>query len=154
MKKLEYIKKLKGDASFRKFFRKKNKEKSSIIVYAKKEKRKNLLIYDSINRVLNKNNILAPKLYEENYKKDYIVIQDFGNETIYKILNKNNNKLQYFKKIIKLLIKIQSIKDKKIKNFKKKQWPPMRCGPRWNSSSRGSPSRCPSKWSSTGSRAT
>ena len=123
MKNLEYVKKLKGDASFRKFFRKKNKKKTSIIVYAKKEKKKNLLIYDSINKVLKKNNILAPKLYEENYKKDYIVIQDFGDETIYEIFNKyNSNKFRYFRKIIKLLTKIQSIKDKNIKNFKKKNY--------------------------------
>ena len=123
MKNLEYVKKLKGDASFRKFFRKKNKKKTSIIVYAKKEKKKNLLIYDSINKVLKKNNILAPKLYEENYKKDYIVIQDFGDETIYEIFNKyNSNKFRYFRKIIKLLTKIQSIKDKNIKNFKKKSY--------------------------------
>ena len=123
MKNLGHVKKLKGDASFRKFFRKKNKKKTSIIVYAKKEKKKNLLIYDSINKVLKKNNILAPKLYEENYKKDYIVIQDFGDETIYEIFNKySSNKFQYFRKIIKLLTKIQSIKDKNIKNFKKKSY--------------------------------
>ncbi len=57
MKNLGHVKKLKGDASFRKFFRKKNQKKTSIIVYAKKEKKKNLLIYDSINKVLKKNNI-------------------------------------------------------------------------------------------------
>ncbi len=34
------LKKIKGDASFRSFHRKKNDEKSSIIVYAKKEKEK------------------------------------------------------------------------------------------------------------------
>ena len=123
MKNLGHVKKLKGDASFRKFFRKKNKKKTSIIVYAKKEKKKNLLIYDSINKILKKNNILAPKLYEENYKKDYIIIQDFGDKTIYEIFNKySSNKFQYFRKIIKLLTKIQSIKDKNIKNFKKKSY--------------------------------
>ena len=37
---------IKGDASFRKFFRKKTKKKSSIIIISKKEKTKNLLIYD------------------------------------------------------------------------------------------------------------
>ena len=35
---------IKGDASFRKFYRRKNKQKTSIIVYAKKQKEKNLLI--------------------------------------------------------------------------------------------------------------
>ena len=79
---------IKGDASFRKFFRKKNNNKTSILVFAKKEKFKNLLVYDAINKVLNKNKILAPKLYKENYNMNYIEIQDFGNETIFGKLNK------------------------------------------------------------------
>ena len=115
--------KIKGDASFRKFFRKKKNNNTSIIVFAKKEKFKNLLIYDAINKILIKNKILAPKLYEENYSKNYIEIEDFGNETLFKRLNKNkNNKFSYFKKVINLLNKIQLIKTKKIKNFKDKNY--------------------------------
>ncbi len=115
--------KIKGDASFRKFFRKKNNNYTSIVVIAKKEKLKNLLIYDAINRILNKNKILAPNLYKENYSKNYIEIQDFGNETLFNRLNKKKtNKILYFKKIINLLNRVQSIKDKKIKNFKNKNY--------------------------------
>ena len=66
---MKNLKKIKGDASFRKFFRKKIKSYSSIIVFAKKEKFKNLVVYDAINKILNKNKILAPQLYKENYKK-------------------------------------------------------------------------------------
>ena len=103
------------------FLEKKKNGNSSIIVFAKKDKFKNLLIYDSINKVLIKNKILAPALYDENYNKHYIEIQDLGNQTILKILSKKNiNKLDCFKKVIKLLNKIQLIKDTKIKNFKKK----------------------------------
>ena len=83
--------KIKGDASFRKFFRKKNNNYSSIVVFAKKEKFKNLLIYDSINKILIKSKILAPNLYKENYSKSYIEIEDFGNETLFERLNKNKN---------------------------------------------------------------
>ena len=61
--------KIKGDASFRKFYRKKTKNNSSIIVFAKKDKYKNLIVYDAINKLLNNNNILAPSLIKENYKK-------------------------------------------------------------------------------------
>ena len=82
---MKNLKKIKGDASFRKFFRKKNKNLSSIIVISKKEKFKNLLIYDAINKILSKNKILAPKLYQENYSKNYLEIQDFGDDTIFKI---------------------------------------------------------------------
>ena len=117
---MKNLKKIKGDASHRNFFR--NKKKNSIIVFAKKEKVKNLLIYDAINKILNKNGILAPNLYQENYKKNFIEIQDFGNETLFKILKKKINKLFYFKKVIKILIKIQLIKDRKVKNFIKKEY--------------------------------
>jgi len=114
---------IKGDASFRKFFRKKNNNFTSILVFAKKEKFKNLLVYDAINKILNMNKILAPKLYEENYIKNYIEIQDFGNETIFTKLNKKkDNKFKYFKKIVNLLYKIQLIKNRNIKNFKNKNY--------------------------------
>ena len=59
---MQNLKKLKGDASHRKFFRKKYKEYNSIVILAKKNKFKNLLVYDAISKVLNKNKILAPKL--------------------------------------------------------------------------------------------
>ena len=118
---MKNLKQIKGDASFRKFFRKQNKDFSSVIVLTKKEKYKNLLVYDSINKILCKNKILAPKLYQENYRNNYIEFEDFGDNTIFKILSKkNNNKFFYFKKIIKILNKIQLIKNRKIKNFKKK----------------------------------
>ena len=118
---MKNLKKIEGDASFRKFFRKKKNNFTSIIVFSKKEKFKNLLVYDAINKVLNKNKILAPKLYQEMYDKNFIEIQDFGNDTIFKILvRKNNNQFLYFKKIIKTLNQIQKIKNRSIKNFKKK----------------------------------
>ena len=118
---MKNLKKIKGDASFRKFYRKKSKNTNSIIVLAKKEKIKNLIIYEAINRILNKNKILAPKLIKENYKKNFIEIQDFGDHTIFKILKRKKvNKFLYFKKIIDLLIRIQLIKNRSIKNFKDK----------------------------------
>ena len=118
MKLSKDFKEIKGDASFRKFYR--NTKKNSIIVFANKEKPKNLLIYDSINKILIKNNIIAPKLLSQNYENNYIEIQDLGNKTIYQIFLKNKkNQYSIFKKIINVLNKIQLIKDKKIKNFKK-----------------------------------
>jgi aminoglycoside/choline kinase family phosphotransferase len=120
---MQNLTQIKGDASFRKFFRKRKEGRNSILVFAKKEKFKNLLIYDAINKILKKNRILAPNLYKENYRKNFIEIQDFGDETIFKILNKKKiNKLIYFKKVILLLVQIQSIKNRKIKNFKDKNY--------------------------------
>jgi N-acetylmuramate 1-kinase len=117
------LKIIKGDASFRSFYRKTNNKKTSIIVYAQKEKEKNLLIYNAINSLLIKNKILAPKLYKENYKQNFIEIEDFGDETVFKLLKKNrSNKIYLYKKSIDLLSKIQKIKQNKIKNFKGKNY--------------------------------
>ena len=117
------LKKIKSDASFRTFYRKKNNKKNSIIVYATKEKEKNLLIYDAINSLLIENKILAPKLYKENYKKNFIEIEDFGDDTIFKLLKKNkSNKINLYKKSIDLLSRIQKIKKNKIKNFNGKNY--------------------------------
>ena len=115
---LSKLKKLSGDASFRNFYRKKN----SVFVYCKKEKKSNLLIYDAINKILNKNNIKAPKLISQNYKKNYIEIEDLGDLTVLNILNKKKKKISYYKKIIKMLCKIQKIKTKKIKTFLKNKY--------------------------------
>ena len=117
------LKKIKGDASSRKFFRKKDKKITSIIVHTQKDKSKNLLAYDAVNKILIKNDVLAPSLYQENYNKNFIEIQDFGDQTVFKTLkSKSANKMILFKKIIKLLNKIQSIKSRSIKNFKKKKY--------------------------------
>ena len=114
---------IKGDASFRKFYRKRQNNKSSIIVYARKEKTKNLLNYDSINKLLLKNKIFAPKLILENFSKNFIEIEDFGKKTIFDIFKrKKNNRLKIYKKILIILIKLQNIKSRKIKNFKNKYY--------------------------------
>tara|TARA_B100000787_G_scaffold28942_1_gene19203 strand:- start:116 stop:1081 length:966 start_codon:yes stop_codon:yes gene_type:complete len=117
------LKKIKGDASFRSFYRKKSKKRNSIIVYATKEKEKNLLIYDAVNSLLIDNKVLAPKLYKENYKQNFIEIEDFGDDTIFRLLKKSgSNKINLYKKSINLLSKIQKITQKKIKNFKGKNY--------------------------------
>jgi aminoglycoside/choline kinase family phosphotransferase len=121
MRFLKEFKEIKGDASFRKFYR--NKKNKSIIIYARKEKNKNLLIYDAINKILIKNKVLAPKLISQKYKKNYIEIEDLGIKTVYQILKKKKfNNYLIMKRVLKILQKIQLIKDKKIKNFQNKSY--------------------------------
>ena len=79
---------IEGDASFRIFYRIASNNSSKIIVFAKKEKYKNLIAYSAVNKFLRNNNILAPKLYSHNYSKGLIVIEDFGNMSFYKLLLK------------------------------------------------------------------
>ena len=111
---LNNLTKLSGDASFRKFYR----SDKSIVVFCQREKKSNLLIYDAINKILIKNKIKAPKLLNQNYKKNLIEIEDLGDISIYyKLKNKKINRLKYYKKTILLLSKLQKIKTKKIKTF-------------------------------------
>ena len=110
---LNNYKKLSGDASFRKFYR--NKKNNSIIVYCDKEKFKNLLVYDAVNRLLNKNKINSPNLINQKYKKNYIEITDLGDKSG---LNKTKKfSLKNYSKIFKILNNIAKIKQRKIKTF-------------------------------------
>jgi len=107
------FKKLSGDASHRNFYR--NKKNNSIIVYTKNDKFKNLLIYDSINKLLNLNNIDTPVLINQYYAKNYIEISDLGDEVAIKKFRKF--KLVNYKPLFKILNKLINIKQRKIKTF-------------------------------------
>ena len=123
MQKNEIIIKIKGDASFRTFYRKIKNHSSSIIVKANREKKQNLVIYDAINRILIKNKILAPRLLSEKYNKNFIEIQDFGTNTIFNLLRKKKiNLTKCFRQIIDTLNRIQLIKDRRVKDFKKNNY--------------------------------
>jgi len=113
------LKKISGDASFREFYRLKKNNKNSIIVYAKKEKFKNLAVYAVINNILNNNRVNAPKLLSNHYKNDMIEISDLGEKSFYDHVISKKNKINSYKLLIKLLIKMQKIKVKKLYKFEK-----------------------------------
>ena len=106
------IQRIAGDASFRKFYRLISNKSSKIIVLAEKEKYKNLIAYSAINKFLRDNKIFTPKLYTHNFSKGIIIIEDFGDISFYKLLLKKKNKLQIYRKLVDLLLKIQKIKPK------------------------------------------
>ena len=115
---LKRFKKLSGDASFRQFFRTNN----SILVFSRIQKQSNLLNYDAVNKILVKSKILAPNLISQNYKKNFIEIEDFGNKNMLDKIKSSKNKLNEYKKILKILNKIQKIKNFRTQNFLKKSF--------------------------------
>jgi len=115
---LKKFKKLSGDASFRQFYRTNN----SVLVYCKIQKQSNLLNYDAVNKILIKNKILAPGLISQNYKKNFIEIEDFGNKNMLDKIKSSKTKLNEYKKILKILYQIQKIKNFKTQNFLKKKF--------------------------------
>ena len=100
------IKKISGDASFREFYRLKKNNKTSIIVSAKKDKYKNLIVYSVINNILNSNKIFAPRLISNHYRNNMIEISDLGDKSFYDFIISKKNKLYEYKSLIKLIIKI------------------------------------------------
>jgi len=104
------FKKISGDASFREFYRVKKNNKTSIIVLARKEQYKNLIVYSVVNEILNSHNILSPKLIKNYYKDNMIEITDLGEKSFYNYIKNKKNQLKDYKKSIELIIKLQKIK--------------------------------------------
>ena len=115
------IRKISGDASFREFYRVKKNNKTSIIVFAKKEKFKNLIIYCVVNNILNEHKITSPRLIKNYYQDSMVEITDLGDKSFYEFIKDKKNKLLDYKKLIEIIIKIQKIKTKKIYHFGKKK---------------------------------
>ncbi len=104
------LKKIRSDASFREFFRLYKGKKTSIIVTAKKEKFKNLIVYSAINKFFKKKGIYTPKLISQHFKEGIMEIEDLGNRTLLDYVKKSKNKLNFYKKCVDVILKIQKIK--------------------------------------------
>ena len=114
------IKKIEGDASFRKYFRISYKKNSYILAFAEKEKESNILNYVLINKFLRNKGINSPKVIDYNYKNGLALLEDFGDKTYLQLISKSKNKFNVYKSLIKYLIKLQRIKFKQnIFRFKK-----------------------------------
>ena len=104
------LKRISGDASFREFYRLKKNNKTSIIVFARKEQYKNLIVYSVVNKILNSHNIPSPKLLKSYYKNNMIEITDLGNKSFYDYIKDKKNKFKDYKRLIELIVKLQKIK--------------------------------------------
>ena len=113
------LKKISGDASFREFYRLEKNNKTSIIVSAKKEKFKNLIVYAVVNKILHINKVNAPKLLSNHYMNNMVEISDLGEKSFYDYVISKKNKLNDYKSLLKLIIKVQKIKVKKSYKFGK-----------------------------------
>jgi aminoglycoside/choline kinase family phosphotransferase len=112
------IKKISGDASFREFYKIEKNFKFTILVKAKKDKFRNLIIYAAINELLIKNKIKAPKLVQENFEKNMMEIENLGNYSFLEHIKNKKNKFTDYKKLVDLIIKLQKINFKKDIKFR------------------------------------
>ena len=73
------LKKIRSDASFREFYRLYKGKKTSIIVMAKKNRFRNLVVYSAINKFLRRKGVYTPKLISKHFKEGIIEIEDLTN---------------------------------------------------------------------------
>ena len=107
------IKKISGDASFREFYKIEKNSTTTILVKANKNKFRNLIIYAAVNELLIKNKIKAPKLIQEYFTNNMMVIENLGSKSFLEYIENKSNKFNDYKKLIEIINKLQKI------NFKK-----------------------------------
>lgn len=108
------LKKISSDASFREFYRIQKNLLSSILIKTNKDKFKNLIVYAAVNKLLTNNKIKAPKLLKEYFKNGMMEIEDLGTHSFLDYIKYKKNKFNDYKKLFKVIFKLQNIK---LKNF-------------------------------------
>ncbi len=109
-----------ADASFRKYFRiKDNTNNKQYIVMDSSYELDSFNNFLTVHKILTNNNISVPKIYYQNLKLAYLVLEDLGNISL---LDSKNNlgiiTIKHYYTAIDNLIKIQNINLAKIANHK------------------------------------
>jgi len=104
------IKPIKGDASFRKYFRIILKNKTYILAYSNEEKKSNIYNYVLVSKFLKLNNFKAPKIICHNFNLGFVLLEDLGKISFYQLIKNSSNKFGIYKKLINCLIKLQKLK--------------------------------------------
>ena len=94
-----------ADASFRKYYRLTRGDKSFLLMDASLEK-ESLAPFLNVTKRLAHAAVNVPKIYEQDLKKGYLIIEDFGNTHLLSQLTQENFK-ELYKKAIDEIIKMQ-----------------------------------------------
>ena len=109
---------IKNDASFRKYYRIKNKK--LIVMDAPPDKGESIEQFRAIADIIHTFNLSAPQIVSFDTKQGFMLLEDFGQTSFSNILNKDNESKLY-KKAIEVLIQIykqSKSKEKKISKLK------------------------------------
>ena len=109
---------IKNDASFRKYYRIKNKK--LIVMDAPPDKGESIEQFRAIADIIHTFNLSAPQIVSFDTKQGFMLLEDFGQTSFSNILNKDNESKLY-KKAIEVLIEINKqskSKEKKISKLK------------------------------------
>lgn len=94
-----------ADASFRKYYRLRDGQRTAILMDSSLEKN-SLDAFLNVSAKLCKAEVCAPKIFEQNPDEGYLILEDFGTTHYLDILNKENFKA-FYTKAINTILKIQ-----------------------------------------------
>ena len=114
--KKEDIISIKNDASFRKYYRIKNK--NLIVMDAPPEKGESVERFKTVADIIHAFNLSAPQIISFDTKHGFMLLEDFGQTSFSHILNKDNES-ELYKKAIEVLIEINRQSKSKEKQLSK-----------------------------------
>lgn len=94
-----------ADASFRKYYRLRDGDKTALLMDSSLEKESFSLFLDVTSRLQNAD-VGVPKIFEQNTEEGFLILEDFGTKHYLDILNQNNFKT-YYTKAINIILKMQ-----------------------------------------------
>ena len=107
---------IKNDASFRKYYRIKNK--NLIVMDAPPEKGESVEQFKTVADIIYTFNLSAPQIISLDTKHGFMLLEDFGQTSLSNILNKDNES-ELYKKAIEVLIEINRQSKSKEKQLSK-----------------------------------
>ena len=109
--KVKNVIKLKNDASNRTYYR--VPKKNLLIAHMPREKKESINKFKLTTRILKKNQIKVPNIIDTDGKNDLLLIEDFGETKLSKVMN-NQNKKKYLKLCLDGIIDLQKIQPEKV----------------------------------------
>ena len=103
---------LKVDASSRKYFRILPQNKKSFVLMDDELKRNKLPEFTELSNFLIKHKIHVPKVYGSDFQKGFLLIEDLGDNTFTRLLEKEKDEEFLYNLATEALIKIAAIKEK------------------------------------------
>ncbi|MCE3255520.1 MAG: hypothetical protein K0R25_1014 [Rickettsiaceae bacterium] len=104
------IEKIAGDASFRHYFRVINEDGKKFIVMDAPPEHEDVKPFCKIANFLLSNNFSAPQIFAADYQNGFLLLEDFGDDSYRKILERHSSKQdQLYQDAIELLVELENI---------------------------------------------
>ncbi len=107
-----------ADASFRKYYRLRDGDKTALLMDSSLEK-SSLISFLDVSCRLAGAGVCAPKIFEQNLEEGYLILEDFGTTHYLDILNQNNFRA-FYTKAMNTILRMQKADVKELPLYDKK----------------------------------